>query len=302
MTFRKQPRQFRISHLVSVSVLALTLGGAAFWSDSDYASTAPALSYAQEDLNARADLRQGEDVLSGVTPSLSLLDAPAAAREETTASSEELTVEDNVIHEGSPRHLVAEYISRTFRVSMRDARQITDWAVEIGEARDLDPLLILAVIGTESSFKPTARSNAGAEGLMQVMTSVHEAKFDAFGGPEAAFDPYANMVVCTDILSYLIRRTGSVRRALKWYSGAANLEDDRGYGARVMREHGLLTVAAEGRTDAAVKLHRAGKSASEGGAGNAAKLGFAHWTKLSERTAGAPRARNADLRGKAQAS
>ena len=82
---------------------------------------------------------------------------------------------------------------------MRDARQITDWAVEIGEARDLDPLLILAVIGTESSFKPTARSNAGAEGLMQVMTSVHEAKFDAFGGPEAAFDPYANMVVGTDI-------------------------------------------------------------------------------------------------------
>ena len=125
MTFRKQPRQFRISHLVSVSVLALTLGGAAFWSDSDYASTAPALSYAQEDLNARADLRQREGVLSGVTPSLSLLDAPAAAREEATASSEELTVEDNVIHEGSPRHLVAEYISRTFRVSMRDARQIT---------------------------------------------------------------------------------------------------------------------------------------------------------------------------------
>ena len=229
MTFRKQPRQFQISHLVSVSVLALTLGGAAFWSDSDYASTAPALSYAQEDLNARADLRQREGVLSGVTPSLSLLDAPAAAREEATASSEELTVEDNVIHEGSPRHLVAEYISRTFRVSMRDARQITDWAVEIGEARDLDPLLILAVIGTESSFKPTARSNAGAEGLMQVMTSVHEAKFDAFGGPEAAFDPYANMVVGTDILSYLIRRTGNVRRALKWYSGAANLEDDRHY-------------------------------------------------------------------------
>lgn len=135
MTFRKQPRQFRISHLVSVSVLALTLGGAAFWSDSDYASTAPALSYAQEDLNARADLRQREGVLSGAhTVPCRCSMQPAAAREEATASSEELTVEDNVIHEGSPRHLVAEYISRTFRVSMRDARQITDWAVEIGEA------------------------------------------------------------------------------------------------------------------------------------------------------------------------
>ena len=215
MTFRKQPRQFRISHLVSVSVLALTLGGAAFWSDSDYASTAPALSYAQEDLNARADLRQREGVLSGVTPSLSLLDASAAAREEATASSEELTVEDNVIHEGSPRHLVAEYISRTFRVSMRDARQITDWAVEIGEARDLDPLLILAVIGTESSFKPTARSNAGAEGLMQVMTSVHEAKFDAFGGPDRAHESFTNIQKAINYSMTSFFTTGGIRGGKK---------------------------------------------------------------------------------------
>ena len=64
-----------------------------------------------------------------------------------------------------------------------------------------------------------------------------------------------------------------------------------------MREHGLLNVAAEGRTDAAVKLHRAGKKAAGDVAGNAAKLGFARWTKLSEKQAASAGARNADLRG-----
>lgn len=272
------------------------LGAAAFWPDSDFASTAPSLSRVQEDLDVRAAFKPSDEALSGMAPALALLEGTAKMQEAPEETPEALTVEYDAVHEGSPRHLVAEYISRTFRIPMREARQITDWAVEIGEARDLDPLLILAVIGTESSFKPTARSHAGAEGLMQVMTSVHEAKFDAFGGREAAFDPYANMVVGTDILSYLIQRTGSVRRALKWYSGAANLENDRGYGARVMREHGLLAVAAEGRTDAAVKLHRAGKAAKSD-AGNAARLGFARWVKLSERQGDAARARNAGLQG-----
>lgn len=290
MTFRNQLQKFKLSHVVTAGALAMALGGVALWPHSDYASTASVFSRVQAGVNANTMLGAADGVLSGMAPSLVLLDDSA----KTDEASQELTVD---VHEGSPRHLVAEYISRTFRIPMREARQITDWAVEIGEARDIDPLLILAVIGTESSFKPTAKSHAGAEGLMQVMTSVHEAKFDAFGGPEAAFDPYANMVVGTDILSYLMRRTGSVRRALKWYSGAANLDDDRGYGARVMREHGLLNVAAEGRTDAAVKLHRAGKKAAGDVAGNAAKLGFARWTKLSEKQAASAGARNADLRG-----
>lgn len=304
MIFSRQPRQcrklpaekFRISHFISASALAVTLGAAALWPDSDFASTAPSLARAQEDLVVRSAVKPSDEALSGMVPSLTLLEGTAKTQAAAEETPEVLTVEDDAVHEGSPRHLVAEYISRTFRIPMREARQITDWAVEIGEARDLDPLLILAVIGTESSFKPKARSHAGAEGLMQVMTSVHEAKFDAFGGREAAFDPYANMVVGTDILSYLIQRTGSVRRALKWYSGAANLDNDRGYGARVMREHSLLAVAAEGRTDAAVKLHRAGKSAKSD-VGNAARLGFARWVKLSEQRGNAARARNAGMQG-----
>ncbi len=84
-------------------------------------------------------------------------------------------------------------------------------------------------------------------------------------------------------LAYLIRRTGSIQRALKWYSGAANLPNDRGYSARVLREHGLLCVAAEGQSDKAVKLHRAGKKAPEAALVSVQHMTFTRWVKLSEK-------------------
>lgn len=217
-------------------------------------------------------------VLEAVEPVRTVAEPPvaAAAVEVPAPPAQPAAVDED------PRHHVALYVNRTFRIPFREARQVTDWAVEIGEARDLDPLLILAVIGTESSFQPQARSNAGAEGLMQVMTKVHAEKFQAFGGAEAAFDPYANIVVGTDILAYLVRRTGSVRKALKWYSGAANLDTDFGYSARVLKEHSRLKVAAGGESDRAVKLHRKKKSGPAVEEGSKAKpLGFARWVSLT---------------------
>jgi hypothetical protein len=99
----------------------------------------------------------------------------------------------------------------------------------------------------ESGFNPFAQSTVGAQGLMQVMTRVHDDKYEAFGGTLAAFDPVTNLRVGVQVLKECIQRAGGLEEGLRYYVGAANLPDDTGYTARVMAEHDLLKAVAAGR-------------------------------------------------------
>jgi soluble lytic murein transglycosylase-like protein len=74
----------------------------------------------------------------------------------------------------------------------------------------------------ESSFNPRAESRAGAQGLMQVRTHVHQEKFEPYGGPLAAFIPEANIRVGALILKACIAKAGSLEAGLKHYLGAPN--------------------------------------------------------------------------------
>ena len=89
-------------------------------------------------------------------------------------------------------------------------------------AANLDPTLILAIMAVESSFNPFAQSPVGAQGLMQVMTKVHDDKYEAFGGSHAAFDPVTNLRVGVQVLKECIARAGSLEAGLRLYVGAAN--------------------------------------------------------------------------------
>jgi len=117
----------------------------------------------------------------------------------------------------------------------------------MGPRNNLDPTLILAVVAVESGFNPFAQSPVGAQGLMQVMTQVHGEKYERFGGRLAAFDPVANMRVGVRVLQECISRAGTIEAGLKLYVGAANLEDDGGYTAKVMAEHSRLQAVFMGR-------------------------------------------------------
>jgi hypothetical protein len=99
----------------------------------------------------------------------------------------------------------------------------------------------------ESSFNPFAQSAVGAQGLMQVMTQVHSDKYQGFGGHLAAFDPVANLRVGAKVLQDCIARAGSTEGGLRYHVGAANVEDDGGYTAKVLAEHSRLQQVAAGR-------------------------------------------------------
>jgi hypothetical protein len=82
----------------------------------------------------------------------------------------------------------------------RSRRALVQEAWQIGQRAGLDPTLILAIMAVESSFNPFAQSPVGAQGLMQVMTRVHDDKYEAFGGVHAAFDPVSNLRVGVQVL------------------------------------------------------------------------------------------------------
>ena len=143
---------------------------------------------------------------------------------------------------------VAYWLSKKYSIAPEPLSALVAEAYESGARVKLDPTLILAVMAVESGFNPFAQSNVGAQGLMQVMTKVHSDKYQYFGGQMAAFDPLTNLRVGIKVLQECISRAGSLEGGLKFYVGAANMDDDGGYAIKVMAEYGRLQQVAAGRS------------------------------------------------------
>jgi len=136
------------------------------------------------------------------------------------------------------------YIARKYRIAHDVAGVLIHTVYAVAREKQLDPLLVLAVIAIESRYNPFAESHVGAQGLMQVMTRVHKEKFEPFeGGPDAALNPIANIRVGSQILHDCIKRRGSVKGGLACYVGATG-PGDGGYGAKVLAERRRLSLAS----------------------------------------------------------
>jgi hypothetical protein len=196
-----------------------------------------AIVFAAFTLVARPDLRQtGEEHLIGWLQSRQPATAAAAAgptavERATAASPHDLPKQQAA---------VAYWLSKKYRVAVEPLTVLVSEAFQLGQRVKLDPTLILAVMAIESNFNPFAQSQVGAQGLMQVMTRIHGAKYESAGGTLAAFDPVTNMRVGVKVLQECIARAGSLEGGLRFYVGAANLAGDGGYTAKVLAEHERL--------------------------------------------------------------
>jgi hypothetical protein len=212
-------------------------------SHNSFAMLGLALVFVMITLTARPDLRE-----AGETRLMALLLArqeanigftePGAVDRATAANPKDLP---------SKQAAVAYWLSKKYGVAPEPLSVLVARAFEIGEKSKLDPTLILAIMAIESGFNPFAQSPVGAQGLMQVMTGVHHDKYAHFGGKFAAFDPVTNLRVGVKVLQECITRAGSVEGGLKFYVGAANLDDDGGYTGKVMAEHGRLQAVIAGK-------------------------------------------------------
>ncbi len=141
---------------------------------------------------------------------------------------------------------LAYWLSKKYRVAPEPLSALVSEAYDVGPDNQIEPTLILAVMAVESGFNPFAQSAVGAQGLMQVMTKVHEQKYQGFGGALAAFDPVANVRVGVNVLKECINRAGNLEGGLKLYVGAGNMKDDQGYAAKVLAENARLQQVAKG--------------------------------------------------------
>ena len=142
---------------------------------------------------------------------------------------------------------VANWLARRYHVAPEPVSRLVQEAWSVGQKSSLDPTLILAIMAVESSFNPFAQSAVGAQGLMQVMTKIHNDKYEAFGGNHAAFDPVTNLRVGVQVLKECITRAGGLEAGLRFYVGAANQVDDGGYANKVLSEQSLLRLVASGK-------------------------------------------------------
>ncbi len=149
-------------------------------------------------------------------------------------------LDSNLMGSIQNQRAVADFYEKKYSLDRQKIEEYVSNTILIAKEVNIDPVLLLAVISVESNFNPNTKSHAGAEGLMQVMTSVHREKYALFGGTQEAVKPEVNIRVGAYILKYLIATAGSLRNGLKFYVGAANAEDDGGYADKVMAERNRL--------------------------------------------------------------
>jgi soluble lytic murein transglycosylase-like protein len=170
--------------------------------------------------------------------------APAAAAI-PSSKIDQAALDTQYLKGDKERHAVANHLAAKYRISMAESLRYVSHAIEVANEVNLDPVLLLAIMATESSFNPNAQSRAGAQGLMQVLTRVHTEKFEPYGGVVAAFVPEANIRVGALILKACIAKAGSLEAGLRSYLGAPNASSGpNSYTYKVIAEREELNAVA----------------------------------------------------------
>lgn len=125
------------------------------------------------------------------------------------------------------------------------AREVAPYVVRYAERAELDPLLVVGVIGVENHrLVPKARSHAGARGIMQIMpfwTKYYSSKC----GMNLAADS-VNVCYGTNILRANLDATGNLRSALLRYNGCVRSPGCTQYPTQVFARAGRAILAARG--------------------------------------------------------
>ena len=130
----------------------------------------------------------------------------------------EVPTEENQI-ESKIRKVISRY--RT-GLGMKPLEQVPHRIYQESKKYDYDPLLLTALIVTESSFNNRAKSHKGALGLMQIKPATGQAMASetgtAWAGQSTLFDPTSNIALGAFYLNKLKKRFKNMKVALEAYN------------------------------------------------------------------------------------
>jgi soluble lytic murein transglycosylase-like protein len=118
-----------------------------------------------------------------------------------------------------PQAAVARWIGARYRVAPDAIAPLVAEADRLSATYRFSPQLLIAVMAIESNFHPYIQSEAGAQGLMQVMPLVHAKRYEKFGGKGSFVDPIVSLKVGAEILRDCVKLRGSETEALRFYFG-----------------------------------------------------------------------------------
>jgi soluble lytic murein transglycosylase-like protein len=140
---------------------------------------------------------------------------------------------------------MAQWLGTKYRVSPAAIGVLIVEADKLSKQYRLSPNLLIAVMAIESNFHPYIQSEAGAQGLMQVMPRIHAKRYEKFGGKSSFIDPVVSLKVGAEILRDCVKlKGGSETEALRFYFGGGASSD--GYIEKVRAEQRRLNQVAAG--------------------------------------------------------
>lgn len=126
-------------------------------------------------------------------------------------------------------------VVQRYRVSPEALKPVFDAVQSIARERNLDPLLLVAVISIESRFNPFSQSPMGAQGLMQIIPRYHQDKVPPAAGEQPFLDPVTNVRIGAHVLQEAIQRQGGLVDGLQYYAGAVD-DEEKTYASKVLAE------------------------------------------------------------------
>ncbi len=157
--------------------------------------------------------------LGGLVLSLFLLTGPSPLLQPVPI---EQHVDIAVLRSLQQQAQLAQHLAKKYAQPLPEVTRIVKAAFHEGPRHGVPPLLILAIIEKESSFRSQVVNFYGAMGLMQVVPRYHREKLDQKKGLQQLLVPETNVRVGTQILAeYLKAHKGDLPAALKKYSGNA---------------------------------------------------------------------------------